>query len=69
MYWYDASSACKSYGGNLASIHNKKDDDYIAGKLFFNKIYGNFQQGKNFLPMVKWQTSHFIRNWSKIRFR
>ena len=27
--WEDASSDCKSKGGNLVSIHNKEEDDFI----------------------------------------
>ena len=27
--WQDASSECKKKGGNLASIHNKEENDFI----------------------------------------
>ena len=27
--WEDASSECKKKGGNLASIHNKEENDFI----------------------------------------
>ena len=27
--WQDASSDCKIKGGNLASIHNKEENDFI----------------------------------------
>ena len=33
--WQDASSYCENIGGNLASIHDKEENDFVWGKFIF----------------------------------
>ena len=33
--WQDASSHCTKKGGNLASIHDKEENDFVWGKFIF----------------------------------
>ena len=32
--WYEASQSCEEEGGNLASILDKEENDFIHGKIF-----------------------------------